>query len=93
MSNDNGNDNGALTEHARALVASGAHSAQLLNDRIFNQPEFRKWSNQTLAVASACLAAGFAQAIEMPEDDFVTLCRVAHQLVRAEPKTSTLVLP
>jgi hypothetical protein len=85
------NEDTELLQHARALVASGAHSAQILNERVFNVPEFKKWSNETLAVATACLAAGFAHVIEMPEDDFVTLCRVAHQLVRAEPKTTLVI--
>lgn len=85
-------DDDPTVEHARILVASGLHSAQVLNDRVFNVPEFRGWTNETLAVAAACLAAGFAHAIEIPEDDFVILCRVAHQMVRAEPKTKTTLV-
>jgi len=73
--------------YARELATSGVFAAQTLNNRIVNAPEFRTWSNETLMLASAALSAGFARVVELPEEDFIELCRASYQLIRAEPKT------
>lgn len=79
-------------EYAEELAASGIRVAQTINDQVLNTPDFRKWSNETLMLGSSCLAAGFARVVELPEEDFILLCRAAYKLIRAEPKTS-LILP
>lgn len=78
----------AEEEYARTLITSGVHVAETLNTKVFNVPEFRKWSNETLMLGTICSAAGFARCpdVDLPEDDFVLLARTAHQLLRAEPK-------
>lgn len=78
-----------LAEYAKTLIPSGTHVAQYLNDRIFNQQEFRGWSNETLVVGLVCLAAGFARAVEMPALDFSILCKVAFDSLDAAPKSSS----
>ena len=84
-------DDNTLTAYATNLVASGVHSGQALNDKIINHPDFKRWSNDTLMVGTVCLAAGLARAIDLPEADFLTLCRTAHQLIRGEEKTKPLI--
>lgn len=79
----------ALEDQARLLVQSGTFTAQHLNDRIFNQQEFRRWSNETLVVGLVCLAAGFARAVEMPGLDFSILCKVAFESLTAETRPSS----
>lgn len=81
----------ATIAYARNLVTSGLYSGQQLNDKIVNHPDFKRWSNDTLMIGAVCLAAGLARALDLPEEDFVTLSRTAHQLIRAEPKSKLIV--
>lgn len=76
-------------DHVRQLVVGGVHAAQVMNDQIFNLPEFRKWPPEIMAVASVCLASGFCRGIDLPKDDFMILCSTAFDMVRAEDKVPT----
>lgn len=80
-------DDKKVEQHAKELIVSAAHAAQRLNDAVFQVGEFRKWPNESMLLATVYLAAGFASACSLKESEFLTLCRVARQTVRAEPKT------
>lgn len=74
-------------EYARKLVAtSGIHAAQKMNDDIFNRPDYRKWSSESVMLGAVCLAAGFARGIDLPKNDFLMLSSAAYDLVRSEEK-------
>lgn len=87
MATDMGREQRQAEDHAKELIVSAAHAAQRINDAVFQVGEFRRWPNESMLLACVYLSAGFARACTLNETDFLTLCRVAHQTVRAEPKT------
>jgi hypothetical protein len=81
-------DQAKAEAHARNLIISAQHAAQRINDAVFQVGEFRRWPNESMVIATVYLAAGFANTLSLSQDDFLLLCRIAHDTVRAEPKTA-----